>query len=160
MPRQSQSTAALLLGLGLLTALDGWLRVAEGAGYSLPPALTRPFLRDALDRRAAVRADLDATLERSRRIEELARAVMQDRLTPREGAARLRDLYRAAPEFLWETVGRRFPGASEEECCCRLLIAHLRSLEGPDRERARATARRLEAELEGQSGGSPPSQSA
>jgi len=146
MLRLSHSTVALILGLGLLVALDGWRRVAERAGYSLPPALSRPLLREALAEQAAVRGQLAATLERERRFEELARAVMEGRLTLREAAVRLRDLYRA-PDFPWETVARRFPGASDEECCCRLLIQALRSLQGPDRERAQTAASRLEAEL-------------
>jgi hypothetical protein len=146
MPRLSHSTVALILGLGLLVALDGWLRVAERAGYSLPPALGRPLLREALAEQAAVRGQLAATLERERRFEELARAVMDGHLTLREAAAQLRELYRV-PDFPWETVARRFPGASEEECCCRMLIQELRSLEGPDRERAQSVAYRLEAEL-------------
>jgi len=160
MPRLSQSTVALILGLGLLVGLDGWLRVAERAGYTPPPALSRPLLREALDRRAVMETNLAAVLERQRLAEDVARAVMQERLTLREGAVRLRDVYRAAPNFPWDTVARKFPGASEEECCCRLLIGQLKSMEGPDREQARAAASRLEAELEGRSGGSPLGQSA
>ena len=155
MPRLSQSTAALVLGLGLLVGLDGWLRVAERAGYSLPPALGRPLLGEALARQAAVQDEMAAACERSRRNEELARAVLRGDLTLREGAARLRDLYRAAPNFPWRNVARRFPGASEEECCCRLLIDQVRGLGGADRERAQAAALQLEAELTGGSGGPP-----
>ena len=147
MPRHSQSTFALVIGLGLLIAADGWLRVADRAGYSLPPGLSRAFLREALERQTAVRADMAATVERGRRTHELAMAVMQGRLTLHEGAARLREVYAAPPRFPWEMVHRQFPGASDEECCCRLLIGQLRSLEGPDRERAHAVATRLEVEL-------------
>jgi hypothetical protein len=106
------------------------------------------LLGDALERRAEVQADLAATLERRRRAEELATAVVEGRLTLREGAARLRDMYRAAPDFPWQAVERRFPAATDEERCCRLLIGEVRSLEGPQRERARAVATRLEGELE------------
>jgi hypothetical protein len=146
-PRLSRSTVALLLVLALLSGLDGWLRLAERSGCSAPPALSRLLLREALERQTAVRADVAAALERRRRVEELARAVAQGRLTLREGAARLREVYRV-PGFPWQAVERRFPGASEEECCCRLLIGEVRSLEGLDREQARAAAPRLEAELE------------
>ena len=45
-------------------------------------------------------------------------------------------------------VERRFPDASDEERRCRLLIGEVRALEGRDGERARAAARRLEADLE------------
>src|SRR5579884_3133201 len=149
MPRLSRVTVALFLGACLLSATHGWMRLAELWGYSLPPSVTHLLLRPALERREAVRAEVDAALERRRRAEELATAVVQERLTLREGAARLRDLYRSAPDFPWQAVERRFPGASDEECCCRLLIGEVASLEGPQREHARAVALRLEAELEG-----------
>ena len=156
MPQLSRSTAALLLVLALLNGLDGWLRLADWAGYSAPPALSRLLLRDALERQATVRADVAAALERRRRVEELAQAVAGGRLTLREGAAQLREVYRV-PGFPWQTVQWQFPGASEEECCCRLLIGEVRSLQGPDRERARAAARRLEGELEAALRGGPTS---
>jgi len=148
MPRLSRSTVALFLGASLLNALYGWLSVAEQVGYSPPPLVSRLLLREPLERQATVRAELAATLERHRRTEELARAVMQGRLPLREGAARLRDLYRAAPDFPWVTVERRFPDASDEERCCRLLIDEVRALGGPERERAQLVDLRLEAELE------------
>ena len=74
----------------------------------------------------------------------------------REGAAHLREVCRE-PGFPWQAVERQFSGASEEECCCRLLIGEVRSLQGPDRERARAAARRLEGELEAALRGGPTS---
>lgn len=160
MPRHTQLTFALVIGLGLLIAMDGWLRVADRVGYSLPPGLSRPFLREALERQTAMRADMAATVERGRRADELAMAVMRGRLTLHEGAARLRELYAAPPQFPWEMVRRQFPGAADEECCCRLLIGKLRTLEGPDRERARAVAIRLEVELDGELRGYSLSESA
>jgi hypothetical protein len=148
MPRHTQSTFALVIGLGLLIAVDGWLRVADRVGYSLPSGLSRPFLREALQRQTTMRAEMAATVERGRRARELAMAVMEGRLTLHEGAARLRALYAAPPQFPWEMVHQQFPGASDEECCCRLLIGQLRTLEGPNRELARAVAIRLEIELD------------
>jgi hypothetical protein len=148
MLRLSRPTIALFLGVALLNALHGWALVAEQAGYTAPPAVSRLLLRDVLERRAAVLANLDGARGRQRGAQELAAAVAQGRLTLYEGAARLRDLYRGAPDFPWQAVERRFPGASDEERCCRLLLGEIRSLEGPDREQAQAVALRLEAELE------------
>jgi hypothetical protein len=148
MLRFSRPTIALFLGVSLLNALHGWILVAEQAGCPTPPVIGRLLLRDALDRRAAVLTELDAARGRQRGAQELATAVAQDRLTLYEGAARLRELYRGAPDCLWQGVERRFPGASEEERLCRLLLGEIRSVEGPEREQAQAAAPRLEAELE------------
>ena len=148
MLRLSRSTAALFLMAALLQALHDWWRVAERLGYLPPPAVTRLLQREPLRQRAAVLADLEAARDRCRVGRDLAVAVVDGRLTLWEGAARLRDTYRGARDFPWEPVERRFPASSDEERCCRLLIELVRSLEGPVRERARATAPRLEAQLE------------
>jgi hypothetical protein len=147
MPRLSRPTASLILAAALLSALDGWSRVAQLAGVS-PQAAARPFLRPAEERRAALDADLAATEARRQRTKELAADVAEGRLELTEAAARLREMYRAVPDFPWQTVRRRFPGASDEECCCRLMMAEVEALLGPDSERARAVAPRLEAQLQ------------
>ncbi len=148
MAQFSRLTIGLFLSVLLLGALSDWLRLAEQAGFSGPGALRRLVLREALNDQASVRAELASTQERRRQTEELTLATLNGRVTLHEGAAQLRDLYRAAPRFPWATVVRRFPGASDEECCCRLLISEVRSLEGPQREQAQAVALRLETELE------------
>src|SRR5947207_1352628 len=99
MRRLSHSAVALILGLALLNAVDGWRRVAERAGLAAPSVVSRPLLSDALARQARVKARLAATLERRQRAEELATGVLEGRLTMREGAAGLREMYRAAPDF-------------------------------------------------------------
>jgi hypothetical protein len=148
MLRASTSTTVLLLLLVVLPALDGWCHVANWASVAAPPSVSRVLLRPALEQQTAVRARLAATLERRRRAEELAMAVVEERLTLEEAAARLGDMYRAAPDFPWHTVRNAFPGASDEECSCRLLIAEIRALGGPDREHFQAIASRLEDVLE------------
>jgi hypothetical protein len=148
MPHLSRSTVQLFLAASLLQALDGWALVAERAGYSAPPAVGGLFLHDALQRQAEKLAEVDALRERRRRVHELATAVADGRLTLYEAAARLRATYQAVPGFFWEGAQRRFPGASDEECSCRLMIREVRNLQGPRRERAQAVATRLEAELD------------
>jgi hypothetical protein len=149
MLRSSAWGIALLVGAGLVSATHSWVGLAERAGVGPPSALSRVVLRKPLERETAVRARLAAALDRRRRAEELAVAVVEGRLTLHEGASALHEMYRAAPDFPWHTVRWRFPGASDEECACRLLITELRALGGPGRERARAVALRLEAELDG-----------
>jgi hypothetical protein len=105
-------------------------------------------LRGPLEKQAAARERVAVTMERRRQAREVAEEAEEGRLALRDGAARLRNLYRAAPDFPWGTVERRFPGASDEERCCRLLIGEVRALESRDGERANAAARRLEADLE------------
>jgi hypothetical protein len=148
MPRLSQSTLALFFGAALLTAMHGWASVAEHAGYSISPAVSQLLLRGQLEQQAAVRSQVAATMERRRRTGELATEVVDGRLTLRDGAAQLRDLYRNSPDFPWVAVERKFPDASDDERCCRLLIGEVRALEGRDGERARVAAQRLEADLE------------
>jgi hypothetical protein len=148
MLRLSRSATALVVGAALLSAMHGWVRVAESAGISAPPAVQRLLLRDVLHRRTALYADLDAARERNRRAEELAVAVVEGRLTLQEAAGALGRMFQEAPDYPWITVERRYPGASDEERCCRLLIGRIRALEGPRRERAQAVASRLEAQLD------------
>jgi hypothetical protein len=148
MLRASTSTTILLLLLVVLPALDGWRQVANWAGAAAPPCVSRVLLRPALEQQTAVRARLAATLERRRRAEELAMAVVEERMTLEEAATRLGKMYRAAPDFPWHTVQQTFPRASDQECSCRLLIAEVRALGGPDREHLQAIAFRLEEELE------------
>jgi hypothetical protein len=150
MPHFSRSTLALFLTVALLTAVHGWLRLAERAGYSPTPAISQVMLRDSLERQAAVQGRVAVTFERRRQARELAEEVAAGHLDLREGAARLRELYRGAPDFPWVAVERLFPDASDEERCCRLLIGEVKALEGRDGERARAAALRLEADLEGE----------
>jgi hypothetical protein len=147
MPHFSRSTVALFLTAALVTALHGWLRVAEQTGHSSAPVVGPLLLREPLRRQAEVRRRLAEQRERRGRARELAVAAAEGRLTLWEAAARLRELYRAAPDFPWVAVEMKFPDASDEERCCRLLITEVRSLEDPDGERAR-TARRLEDDLE------------
>jgi hypothetical protein len=144
----SRSTRALFLVLALLVALHGWLRMAEQGRYSPPPVVTRFLLWEPLRQREAVLADLEAARELCRITNELAMAVADGRLTLWEGAARLRDTYRAASNLPWAHIERRFPGMSDEERCCRLLIGEVRALGGPVRERAQAVAAHLEAQLD------------
>jgi hypothetical protein len=149
MPHFSRSTLALFLTAALMSALQGWLRLAEHTGHSPAPALSRLMLRESVERQAAMQGRVAVTMERRRQARELAGEVAEGRLELREGAARLRELYRGAPDFPWVAVERRFPDASDEERCCRLLIGEVEALEGRDGERARAAVRRLEADLEG-----------
>jgi hypothetical protein len=150
MPQFSRSTLALFLTAALITGLHGWLRLAERTGFSPAPVFDRVMLCDSLERQAAVRGRVAVTMERRRQAQELAEEVAEGRLGLREGAARLRELYQAAPDFPWVAVERRFPGASDEERCCRLLIGEVKALEERDGERARAAALRLEADLDGE----------
>jgi hypothetical protein len=156
MPRLSHSTIALFIIACLVTSLHGWLRVADLAGYSPPPAVSRLMLRDVLDRQQVLATEMEAARERRRRAKELATAVVEERLTLREGAARLGELYHAAADIPWVEVERRFPGASEEECCCRLLIGEV-ALLGHERDQAREAARRLEDQLASELRRDPPS---
>ncbi len=148
MLRASVTNTVLLLLLVLLPALHGWLQLADRTGIAAPPAISQFLLRSAVERRTAVRARLAATLERRRRAEELATDVAHDRLTLQEAAASLGEMYRSAPDFPWQTVRTRFPGASDHECSCRLVIGEVRALAGLEREHFQAVACRLEAELE------------
>lgn len=155
MPHLSRSTLALFLTAAILAGLHGWLRLAERTGHSPAPALSQAMLRESLERQATVQDRVAVTMARRRQARELAKQVAEGRLELREGAVRLRELYREAPDFPWVAVERRFPGASDEERCCRLLIGEVKALEGRDGERVRA-AWRLEADLDGELRLGPP----
>ncbi len=146
MAHSSRSTVALCLIAALATALHGWLQVAERAGYSPAPVLERVFCHGELERFETGQQRVAATVERHRRTEELATDVADGRIPLREGAARLRELFRATPDFPWHAVERKYPGISDEERCCRLLIAEVGKLEHRNPEQAQAAMDRLEAD--------------
>jgi hypothetical protein len=148
MRHSSRSTVALCLVAALVTALQGWVQIADRAGIAPPPILGRLFLRTELENYEAGRQRVTDTTERRRRAQDLAGDVAEGRVTLHDGAGRLRELFRTTPDFPWAAVERKYPGISDEERCCRLLIAEVARLPDRDPEQARAAVRRLEADLE------------
>jgi hypothetical protein len=150
MLRLSRPTAFLLIAAGLLSALSECERRAEESDASpLPAAPVRlaPWLSEEarrLDGRVAL------AVARSRQVDELAGEVAAGRVSLLDGAARLRDIYRATPDFAWERFREGHPGASDDERFCRLLIERVEGVLWEDRSQAQAAADRLEAELEAQ----------
>src|SRR5690349_23307631 len=74
--------------------------------------------------------ELDDLLRRSLRCinekHRLAVAVAEGRLTLPGAAARFRDLNRENPGFNWERFRAAYPAASDDERCCRQVVAYIR----------------------------------
>ena len=106
MLRLSRSTMRLAVSTALLSALAGWDRLAERRGTSALSSLGSRSVPRATDERRELDARMELTLARSRRIDEVAGEVAAGRLSLLDGAARLRDIHRAAPHFAFEFVAR------------------------------------------------------
>jgi hypothetical protein len=148
MLRLSRSTVGLAVGAALLSALAGWDRLAEERGQSPLSSFGGRAVPGVMDKGRELDGRMAAALARSRRIDEVAGDVADSRLSLLDGAARLRDIHRAAPAFAWERFRERYPGASDDERFCRLLIDRVAARSGQDRDRMRSVVARLEAEVE------------
>jgi hypothetical protein len=149
MPQPSRLIVCLGLGAALLSALSGWDRLEDERWSGRLSGLAAGRLSPRLMRR---QRELDARpaplVERARRADEVAGEAAAGRLSLLDGAARLRDLYRAAPDFAWDRFREYLPAASDDERFCRLLIEHVRGLSRSDGDPAGAAAARLAAELQ------------
>jgi hypothetical protein len=148
MLRLSRPTAYLLTGAALLSGLSAWERLADESDASpLARAADRVEAR-APDDRPDLESARVTTLAQSQRLHELTADVAEGRASLLDGAARLRDVCRAWPEFSWFRFREVTPGASDDERFCHMLIGRVRLLPRRDAEQAGAVVSRLEAELE------------
>jgi hypothetical protein len=148
MLRLSRSTVGLVVLVALLSALCEWDGVAERVDDSPLSRLAGPLTPQAIEQGRALDAETARAVARSRRMAELARDVAEGRLSLLEGAARMRDVYRADPSLKLHLVRGAWAGASDDERFCRLTIGWVEGLAWEDRERGRAVVARLRAELD------------
>jgi hypothetical protein len=149
MPRFSRPTVCLIIVAGLFTALHAWHRISDemasdrlfyvAACWSSPELMRE---RKELNARTAV------DHIRWQRADEIAHAVAEGRMSLLDGAAQLRDMYRAEPRFSWGRFRECYPGATDDERFCRVLILRVRNLHAEDEDESQALAARLEAELQ------------
>jgi hypothetical protein len=147
-------TRGFLAAGAVLAALAGVLYLFPGAAARLGLDFwTVPELCLDMQQAEADAAELDRqseeTLRRLVAREDAVRAVQGGRLTLWQAAARFRDLDATAPASARRVAARRFPGISEDERCCRLVIAWLAAAEEKQPGGGTGLARRLTAELEG-----------
>jgi hypothetical protein len=87
-----------------------------------PLAGTDPEVRRGEELDDLLRRSLPCIHEKHR----LAVALVEGRLTLLGAAARFRDLNRENPGLNWERFRRAYPGDSDDERCCRQVIAYIR----------------------------------
>jgi hypothetical protein len=113
--------ALILLALLLLvaSARPSWFRAIGLDIGGLPECLWT--LQHEAERGDRLKTELDAALRRIAEKDRLAEDLVTGRLTPKEVAARFRQLMRDAPPFSRRAIDRE-EGKSEEERICRYLI--------------------------------------
>jgi hypothetical protein len=123
-----------------------WMAGREGSGTK-----AEPDVLDERERRRGERlnAQLAEIYRRSRAANQVFAELRRGRLSLWEAAARYRviDCRSADPARHVRLLRLLFPGASDAERYCRLIIASVRNDEGDPAANARA-ARRLEGKLE------------
>ena len=148
MLRPSRPTLCLLITAALLSALYECQRRAEEWDASPLAAGALRLAPWVSEDTRALNGRLARTVARSQQLDELAAEVAAGRVSLLDGAARLRDLYRAAPDFGWERFRQGHPAASDDERFARALIERVGGLFWEEPERAQAETARLESELE------------
>jgi hypothetical protein len=126
---------AVLAGLTVLLTLGvGWL--FDGfSGWSR-----------AMERQDRLMQEQQATLSRQARRKEVARGLIEGKMTLAEAAAVVEEIHREIRAFA--PLGPRpYPGLSDEEACCRFAIDIARDELYGQPERAKAVVARLEKEL-------------
>jgi hypothetical protein len=147
-PRLLPLTIVLLSSASLLAALLTWAsRPAEEPAGAPPPAVSHLLLRDALNRKQELKAEIAAGLAREQQTDDVAEEVAAGRLSLLEGAGRVRAVWRGMPAEVWNGLRLRIPAASDDERLCRMLIGKVQLTRWRDPGRA-AVAARLAAELE------------
>ncbi len=148
MLRLSRPTTSLLTAAALLSALTAWDGCAEQwdvSPLSRLGSLSVPQLREDQEKLAAQQAEVT---ERTRRLQEVTDAVVAGRLSLLDAAARVRDIQSASPYFPWDRFRASYPGATDDERFCRMVIGMVYAPELKDGPQRVALAARLTAELE------------
>ena len=141
----SLATASLLPGLVLCLLLrtpDVVVMLGESAVFRA--MMPREQAREARADRA-----LQDVIRRTAAKQAIALDLVHGRLSLLEGAARMRDLDRAAPDFAWEYFRLAYPAASDDERHCLEAIRQVRGALLPSDPAGEAAARRFEDELRG-----------
>ncbi len=142
-------SCALTAAVVLLAAL---VLTGPGSGYGgrWPWGWTANYRAVAaeFERLQKLEWELGETGAALRRRSEVMDAVIEGRCPLPEAAAHFLELNQGLSCFRWEDFRRFYPGATDEERCCRQVIRHVacRLEDRPDR--GAAVVRRLEAELE------------
>jgi hypothetical protein len=147
--RLSRLTVVLLMGAALLSAVSEWDYLNETQGTSPLTRVASYFVPSLGEDRRALDARMSILVERSRKFDHLAEEVSAGRMALFDGAARLREVCRATPNFAWERFRESHRGQTDDERFCRMLIGRVGSLLLPrDADQAQAVVDRLETELE------------
>jgi hypothetical protein len=135
---------ALTVGLWNMTC---WLVDSAATGLS---GLVADFATIEQQQRRDVEQTtlLEAIRSRIEARRQLVRDVMEGRLALREAAAQARALHRRWPSLSLERVRECYPGCSDEEAYCRLIMDGVEVELGSKDARAEAILERVEAELE------------
>ncbi len=148
MPRLSYPTICFLGAATLLSGALAWINLdrslvdPSGSGIPVPP------LGELKAKRKALQTAMTVELARQQHIARLAAGVAAGRLPLLQGASTMRHLYQSAPDSVWRGIRARFPGASEEECFCRLMIEQALEAVRADHDQAQAVGKRLQDELD------------
>ncbi len=146
MLRLSRLLTGLTVASALLTALTAWDRWAGGPGAS-PLEWFGGLLSPRRHWDPRHEADFHAdVVERCRRLQEVADEVRAGRLGLLDGAARLRDIQSTSPYFAWQQFREFYPGDSDDERFCHLLIRLVTPLPAPP-DHTDPVVARLNAEL-------------
>jgi hypothetical protein len=135
-------TACLLVG--------GAYALARPLGFEFwgPPDQSA-WLEQERARDAELRAKIAATHERELAKARVAQALLDERLTLVQAAARFRDINRSRADSPWEQFRARFPGDSDDERHCRQAADALRGFGAESVARARTLEAELQAHLDG-----------
>ncbi len=139
----SLATASLLPGLVLCLLLrTPNLPVMLGESAVFRALMPREQAREDRAERA-----LQDVIRRTAAKQAIALDLVQGRISLLEGAARMRDLDRAAPDFAWKYFRQAYPAASDDERHCLEAIRQVRGALLPSDPAGEAAALRFEDEL-------------
>jgi hypothetical protein len=133
-----------VLGAGALVGLTwgGWLALERGSLAALLADLGTQYRREQhLD------TTMQESLQRLAEQRQVAQEVLAGRLTLLQAAARFRTIRAEDSPHHRALALRHYPGASEEEWLCRLVIGFVAAELQGQPEQERACRQRLEAEL-------------
>jgi hypothetical protein len=138
------AVSALAAGLTL------WPGLARSVGLDFwdVPAVLNSLQQEA-QREEQLMEGIDAAQRCTAAKNKVAEDVATGRLTLLEGAARFRDLNWLNPGFNWERFRQTSPGVSDDERCCRQVLAYVAVVLRDRPNRGAAVRGRLEAELKG-----------
>jgi hypothetical protein len=126
-------------------------------GWSADMAMEVSRVVDARRERHELEHQLDAMYSAREAKKEVVNAMIEERLTLREAAARFQDLNtRQMSGAWWMAFRRRFAGSSDEERHCREVIHFTRCLMADlPAEESATVSQRLEIEMQEQLGYDP-----